>query len=126
MTDITLMDRKIIYSLLNQNNSYREGAKDRSESSVLSPWVTFNLEETPINLIDIGYTPTVLVEGQECCAVVGDSTVRLIRLSDDKMALHITQPTNSSGDVHQQQIIQRLLRSGLTQSTQTFDEWLQS
>ena len=88
--------------------------------------VTFNLGETPIDLTDIGYTPTVPVEGQECCAAVGNSTVRLIRLSEKKAAIQITQPTDASGDVHQQQFIKRLIRSGLTKSTQTLDEWLQS
>ena len=105
---------------------YSCGAKDRSENGVLSPWVTFNLGETPIDLTDIGYTPTVPVEGQECCAAVGNSTVRLIRLSEKKAAIQITQPTDASGDVHQQQFIKRLIRSGLTKSTQTLDEWLQS
>lgn len=103
---------------------YSCGAENQSGNGIISPWITFDLKKTPIDLADVGYTQTVQIEGQEWCVTGEDYTVRLFQLPDDRSVIQIKKPMDSGDAMHSQQIIQKLVSAGLSRSSQTLDEWM--
>lgn len=105
---------------------YSCGIKDRSRDGYVSPWVRFDLGEESVDLRDVGFAPTVRTEGKEWSALAGDSSARLIQLSEDRKVIQITQPVASSHVANHRRVVQRLLDAGLTKNTKTLDEWFRS
>lgn len=101
---------------------YSSGSKARSQDGVVSPWVRFDLEETSIDLTEVGYTPILHVEGKEWSLSDQDSTVHLIQLNDGRKVVQVVSNNISAG----RHIIDRLSDAGLIKSVQTLDQWLQN
>ena len=105
---------------------YSPGVKERSQAGINSPWVRFDLEKMPVDLKDVGYTPTVKVEGQEWYLVTEGVSLRLIKLPHDREVLQIVQSTKSASVANGRGVVQQLLTAGLTRSEQTLDEWIKA
>ena len=91
---------------------------------VVTPSAVFYLEDEQFDLSEIGYGFLSMVEGEEIVLVENENLkIRVVRLSDGRMVLHLTQQQYENANDALLEFKKRLMEQGLALLSDNFDQW---